>query len=310
MRFLMVDRIYELNSGKSAKGVKNISWDDDFLEEVFPGIPVFSSVIAAEAAAQLVSWIIMEAGDFTLKPVITLVDSYACSGQIMPGDQLELQGEIESFSGESALAHGKALINGHPVVELNHAVCYLYPLEKLDPPDRARMRFRNLYDEGYALSAGKTFHQPQAVQEGKASGKRKTVDMILSCDEPERMQGIKNVTATQDYFNDHFPLMPVLPGVVIIESMVDLSKMLLERVLAGRSMKRPLLSHINKIKFRKSVRPGDQLLVDAKLKNFSLEKSAVTVRAMVSGKNVATATVELELFDEEEYRAKFFKSRN
>ena len=49
MRFLMVDRICELERGKRARGIKNITWNDDFLEETFPGITIFSPVIAVEA---------------------------------------------------------------------------------------------------------------------------------------------------------------------------------------------------------------------------------------------------------------------
>ena len=85
----MVDKICTLQQGKSAQGIKNITWDCDFFDEIFSDIPIFSPLIAAESAAQLVSWIIVEAKGFTVKPVITVVDSYSCHGHIMAGDQLQ-----------------------------------------------------------------------------------------------------------------------------------------------------------------------------------------------------------------------------
>ena len=148
-------------------GIKNISWDNDFLEETFPGITIFSPVIAVEAAAQLVSWIVVEAKEFTVKPVIIMADAYHCSCHILPGDQLELHGEIESFSEESALAHGSISINGKNVIEIQHAVCYFYPLDELNPPEQARQQFKNLYVEGslppQPSTSQQTFHMREHI---------------------------------------------------------------------------------------------------------------------------------------------------
>ena len=304
MRFLMVDRICDLESGKRARGIKNISWGDDFLEEIFPDIPVFSPIIATEAAAQLVSWIIIEASDFTVKPVITVVDSYVCNEHFMPGDQLELEGEIESFSEKSALAHSRILLSGKPVIEIKHAVCYLYQLSELDPPERARIQFENLYAEGYPLPCKSFLPRSRLMREKIPINKKRWVDRILDCEEPERILGIKNVTATEDYFNDHFPLKPILPGVMILESLIGLSGILVERLLAERGFadRKPVLKHSKKIKFRKFVQPGDQLLIDAKLTDFTPWKSSVKAKSTVNEKTAATISIEFEHLDLEEYR--------
>lgn len=303
----MVDRICELESGKRARGIKNISWADDFLEEIFPGIPVFSPVIAAEAAAQIVSWLIIEAGDFTMKPIITMIDSYTCNGHIMPGDQLELEGEIESLNEESALAHGRIFINGNPIIELKHAVCYLYPLSELEPPEKARAQFKNLYTEGYPLPAKESRRSFSRLNEKTSIKKRKWVDIILDSKEPERIQGIKNVTATEDYFNDHFSLKPILPGVAIIESVVSVAKTLAERILKARNLNRqkPVLRYSRKIKLRRFVQPGDRLFIDVRLSEFAPEKSCFNAKVTVNDKNAATLSIEFEHLDQEEYRKKF-----
>ena len=171
-----------------------------------------------------------------------MVDSCISCAHAMPGDRLELEGEIESFSDESALGHGRIFLNGRSVVELKHAVCYLYPLKDLDPPERARIQFDNLYSEGYPLPIKTGSSHLTDKFEKVTAGSRKWVDVILDSNDPERIQGIKNITATEDYFNDHFPLKPILPGVVIMQSVASLAGVLLRRVLDRQGIpKTPVL---------------------------------------------------------------------
>ncbi|MEI6127037.1 MAG: hypothetical protein WCQ99_10855 [Pseudomonadota bacterium] len=306
MRFLMIDRICELDRGKSARGIRNVSWDDAFLEEIFPGMPVASSILISEAVAQLVSWIIVEAKDFTVKPLITVVDSYTCTGHIQPGDQLEVTGSVESFSDEGALAHGKMLLNGKPVVAFNHAVCYFYPLSELDLPERARMQFKNLYAPGCSLPRA-IKPQRSLMREDVPLSKRAWLDRIVDDGQPERMVAFKNVTATEDYFNDHFPLKPILPGVIIIKCMASLSRTLLERMLAAQGLAelKPVLTKCEKVKIRKFVQPGDQLVIEAALLHFAPHKSVLSVKTTVQGKNVSAGTLEFEHISKEDYRNKY-----
>jgi 3-hydroxyacyl-[acyl-carrier-protein] dehydratase len=138
--------------------------------------------------------------------------------------------------------------------------------------------------------------------------KRRWVDRIIDCEEPERIMGIKNVTATEDYFNDHFPLKPVLPGVMILESLIGLSGILVERLLAdqGFTDRKPLLKHSKKIKFRRFVQPGDQLVIDAKLIDFTPKISSIKAKAKVNEKTAATISIEFEHLDREEYKKNYF----
>jgi 3-hydroxyacyl-[acyl-carrier-protein] dehydratase len=304
MRFLMVDRIYELQRATHAKGIKNVSWDDDFLVELFPDIPVFSPIVAAECAAQLVSWVIVEARGFTVKPVITMVDSYLCSGHAMPGDQLMLEGTIESLSDESALVHARILLNGRSIVELEHAVCYLYPLPELDSPENARRQFENMFVPGHVPGCTNLASPVSMLRENIPLRTRPCVDRIIVPKEPGTLQGLRNVAATEDYFNDHFPRKPILPGVVMLESLVGLAGLLVERALRDQGLhdSMPVLQQCEKIKFRRFVQPGDQLAISARLTAFETESSKAHIQAAVNGKNAVALSVSFKHLDRNAYK--------
>ena len=302
----MVDRICELEHATSARGIKNISQDDDFLDAYAPGIPVFSPVLLAEALAQLISWVIIEARDFTVKPVITLLDSYSCRGHARPGDLLELSGAVESWGTESALACGKVLLNGRPIIELEHAVCFLYPLHELDPPERARQQFENLYRPGCLLPAATAAPVAFAAEESFVP-RRRWIDRSIETGDPGRLLAVKNVTATDDLFNDHFSLKPILPGVAIMEAQNSLARELARRQLARNGVTGcfPVLCRADKVKFRQFVQPGDQLLVEASAKSFSAGQCVVATKVTSGGKSAASSLLYYELPDRDAYIRKY-----
>jgi len=304
MRFLMVDRIFEMQRATHANGVKNISWNDDFLVAFFPELPVFSPVIAAECAAQLVSWIIVVARDFAVKPVITMVDSYICDGHAMPGDQLVLEGTIESLSEESALANARILLQGRPIIELRHAVCYLYPLDELDSPEQARRQYENIFVAGNGPGSTAGASPVTMLRESIPLRPRPWLDRISQTAEPGTLQGLRNVTATEGYFNDHFPRKPILPGVVMLESLIGLAALLAERTLQEQGLHNrvPVLKQCAKIKFRRFVQPGDQLAITARLTAFQPETSAAQVQAAVYGKQAVTISVSFMHLDRTAYQ--------
>jgi 3-hydroxyacyl-[acyl-carrier-protein] dehydratase len=304
MRFLFVDRICELDRGSRVRAVKNISWYGDFLEELFPGLPVFSPVIAAEAAAQALSWLIVEAKDFSVKPLITVLDSYTCARHVQPGDQIEMEGRVESFQPESALAHARILLNKKPVAEINHGVCYLYPLQELQDPESARRQFKNLTDNKVPLPAAAQLHAEALPHRANAApAARPWVDRVIEYEAGKKITGIRNVTSTEDYFNDHFPRRPILPGVIIMAGLTSVAQLLLGPLLAANGIehKKAVLRQAKKIKFRKLVQPGDQLLLEAELLSFNPQASSIRARALIGDTVAATLSADFLHLSREEY---------
>lgn len=111
------------------------------------------------------------------------------------------------------------------------------------------------------------------------------VDRIVEIDaENKTIRGLKNVTINEDFFNGHFPGHPIMPGVLIVEGLAQCLGVL---VMEGVEGKVPYFAAIDGIKFKAPVRPGDQLIYEAKVDRMrgSIVKGSGV--AKVDGKVVA-----------------------
>ncbi len=85
------------------------------------------------------------------------------------------------------------------------------------------------------------------------------IDRILEIEGKQRIVGIKNVTINEPFFQGHFPGHPIMPGVLIIEAMAQVGGMLLMGGLDAAEQKIVYFMSLDNVRFRKPVRPGDQL---------------------------------------------------
>jgi beta-hydroxyacyl-ACP dehydratase FabZ len=115
--------------------------------------------------------------------------------------------------------------------------------------------------------------------------------------EPERVVGIKNVTVNEPFFAGHFPDYPVMPGVLIIEAMAQVAGVLVLNGIPDRKNKLVLMAGIDGAKFRKPVRPGDQLRMEMKVLRSRASMAKVSGTATVDGAVVAEAEILCVLAD-------------
>lgn len=117
------------------------------------------------------------------------------------------------------------------------------------------------------------------------------IDRVVALQlEPEKtIEVIKNVTINEPFFNGHFPGNPVMPGVLMIESMAQAAGMLahLAAETEGREGELYYLVRIDKARFSKVVVPGDQLLIHVVQKRIMRNVGHYECRASVEGKSVA-----------------------
>ena len=85
------------------------------------------------------------------------------------------------------------------------------------------------------------------------------VDRVIEYEEGKRVVGIKNVTINEPFFQGHFPGHPIMPGVLIIEAMAQVGGILLMGTVADPESKVVYFTGLESVKWRKPVRPGDQL---------------------------------------------------
>jgi len=104
-------------------------------------------------------------------------------------------------------------------------------------------------------------------------------------------EGTKNVALSEDFFDDHFPRRPVMPGVLMIEGMAQLSGLLLEASLQAKYAKsaKAVLTVLERTKFRTLVKPGDSLLYRTEV--ISVNEAGGKVKAVATrGETVVTST--------------------
>jgi 3-hydroxyacyl-[acyl-carrier-protein] dehydratase len=110
----------------------------------------------------------------------------------------------------------------------------------------------------------------------------------LEFEHSKRIVGLKNLTINEPFFQGHFPQVPLMPGVLQIEAMAQLGGMLVGEDLAGKI---PVLATVNKVKFRRGVVPGDQLIMEMFLDRLRSNFGQVHGTARVDGELACEATI-------------------
>ncbi len=123
------------------------------------------------------------------------------------------------------------------------------------------------------------------------------VDRIVEIEPGKRIVGIKNVTINEQFFVGHFPGAPVMPAVLIIESMAQVSGVLIYKDLPEREKKLIFFTGIESAKFRRPVVPGDQLRIEMELLRRRKNFGKMNGKALVEGKLVAEAVVQFAIVD-------------
>ncbi|NTW84565.1 MAG: 3-hydroxyacyl-ACP dehydratase FabZ [Holophagaceae bacterium] len=123
------------------------------------------------------------------------------------------------------------------------------------------------------------------------------VDRILDFEPKAWIRGLKNVSYNEEIFQGHFPSRPVFPGVYIVEAMAQTGGCLLLREFEDRANKVIYFMGIDKVKFRKPVQPGDQMVMEVKVLQFKGRICKMRGEAFVGGQKVAEAEFMSMLMD-------------
>ncbi|MBI2215584.1 MAG: 3-hydroxyacyl-ACP dehydratase FabZ [Acidobacteria bacterium] len=117
------------------------------------------------------------------------------------------------------------------------------------------------------------------------------VDRVLEVEPGKRVKALKNVTANEPHFTGHFPGAPIMPGVLILESMAQCGALMFLQDLPDRDKKLFYFGGVDKARFRKPVVPGDQLILEVELIQRRSNSARVRGTAKVDGVLVAEAEI-------------------
>lgn len=123
------------------------------------------------------------------------------------------------------------------------------------------------------------------------------IDGIEEMERWKRIVGIKNVTINESYFQGHFPGKPIMPGVLIIESMAQTGGLLLLQEVPDRENKLLYFVAIDNARFRRPVVPGDQLRLEMNVLAWRNGFCKLQGRATVQGELAAEATLMCKMVD-------------
>ena len=115
------------------------------------------------------------------------------------------------------------------------------------------------------------------------------VDRVLECESGQRIKAIKNVSINEGFFEGHIPGYPVIPGVLIIEALAQVSAILAYITRGGHHDGKALLffAGIDKARFKRPVFPGDQLILESTELNCVRNVFKFAARASVGGELAA-----------------------
>ncbi|MEM6393687.1 MAG: UDP-3-O-acyl-N-acetylglucosamine deacetylase [Planctomycetota bacterium] len=125
------------------------------------------------------------------------------------------------------------------------------------------------------------------------------VDRVLEIDADRRALGVKNVSINEPFFQGHYPQTPIMPGVLIVEAMAQLSGLLIGQSL-DQVGKLPVLLSLDRVKLRRPVVPGDQLFMEAEAVKVRRRIAQMRCRAYVGEELAAEAEVRFMMVDDDQ----------
>jgi 3-hydroxyacyl-[acyl-carrier-protein] dehydratase len=143
MRFLLVDRITELESGVRAAGLKNVTLSEDFFTHHFPSHPIMPGALITECLVHLADWLLREGSDFECIAFPSYIEIVKFHRLVRPGDQLRLEVQITGHEEGLFQIRGEARCENQLAASARLAM-RTEPAAEFQSPDEARALFQTI----------------------------------------------------------------------------------------------------------------------------------------------------------------------
>lgn len=117
------------------------------------------------------------------------------------------------------------------------------------------------------------------------------VDRVIECVSNSHIKAYKNVSINEPFFQGHFPGIPIMPGVLILEALAQAGGLLALSDMKDISNKIFLFTGLDNVKFRKQVVPGDRLDLECSNMRMKLQLCKMDAKAYVDGKLACEAQI-------------------
>ena len=118
MRWFLIDRVLEIEKGKSCRALRNVTLGEDFLQDHFTFFPVMPNSLIIESIAQTGGILVGHINNFKYKVILAKIEKAAFSKMVRPGDQLILEAKIIEDREEAYRVRGKAKVNNIEVASV------------------------------------------------------------------------------------------------------------------------------------------------------------------------------------------------
>ena len=119
MRWIWIDKFIEVNSGKNAVALKNVSLAEEHLHDHFPGFPIMPECLMIEAMAQTAGILVGEARNFDEKVILAKINKAAFYHYVRPGDTITIHANLDSIADEAAGTSGKIMRGDTTIAEIS-----------------------------------------------------------------------------------------------------------------------------------------------------------------------------------------------
>lgn len=297
MRFLFVDKILSTGTNGVVRGIKHITADDYYLTRDESGQIVFMPCLIGETLGQLAAWQVMKECDFKLRPVAGVVASATSHQSVPVGSTLQLESVIESCDESAVQYHSVATVGKDVVFTIDGALGPMLPMSDFIDAEVVRRQYKEIAPNGEdhpGIDSLLPSETTQQLFKPSISPISFQFDGVIDFQPKQSIQAIKKITFAAPYFADHFPLKPVLPLTVLLESKINLARTFLDHSQFAKPYR---FEQMRKIKMNAFVQPGEVVHTNVKVKSVDDDAMVLIIRSDVAGKRVCVLEMILTVRD-------------
>jgi 3-hydroxymyristoyl/3-hydroxydecanoyl-(acyl carrier protein) dehydratase len=287
MRFLFVDRILHSVRGERIYGLKHVTVDDFYLSSTPERRLHLTPSLIGETLGQLAAWNVMEALDFTKRPVAGVASSAMVYRPAYVGETLLLESYIDSLDDQAVQYHSIARVGDEIVFKIDGALGPLLPMQDFIDEPQVRQQYAEINRPGEwpYCSLLKTVQMIVAEEHVSSPQANSSFffDAILSHEPGIRLTAVKHISRAAPYFPDHFPKKPVLPLTVLLECKLNLAQTFIQLAQLPQAYR---MAEMRRIKMNDFVYPGDVVVCELKVKRQEAHEWVLSFRTEVEGKRI------------------------